>query len=50
MLRSAGQSHALDNREAMKIDKLLKRYRIESGKHFRLKDYDPADTHGLNQN
>ncbi len=31
----------------MKIDKILKRYRIESGKHFRLKDYDPADTHGL---
>src|SRR6201998_3302091 len=31
----------------MKIDKLLKRYRIEEGKHFRLKDYDPADTHGL---
>jgi PPK2 family polyphosphate:nucleotide phosphotransferase len=31
----------------MKIDKLLKRYRIVDGKHFRLKDYDPADTHGL---
>jgi PPK2 family polyphosphate:nucleotide phosphotransferase len=31
----------------MKIDKLLRRYRIENGKHFRLKDYDPADTHGL---
>ncbi len=31
----------------MKIDKLLKRYRIEDGKHFRLKDHDPADTHGL---
>jgi PPK2 family polyphosphate:nucleotide phosphotransferase len=31
----------------MKIDKLLKRYRVEDGKHFRLKDYDPADTHGL---
>jgi len=31
----------------MKIDKLLKRYRIEHGKHFRLKDHDPADTHGL---
>ena len=42
-----GPSHALDDRDAMKIDKLLKRYRIESGKHFRLKDYDPADTHGL---
>jgi PPK2 family polyphosphate:nucleotide phosphotransferase len=31
----------------MKIDKLLDRYRIEHGKHFRLQDHDPADTHGL---
>ena len=31
----------------MNIDKMLKKYRVESGKHFRLKDYDPADTHGL---
>jgi len=31
----------------MNIDKLLKRYRVEHGEHFRLKDYDPADTHGL---
>ena len=31
----------------MKIDKLLSRYRIEHGKHFRLKDHDPADTHGI---
>src|ERR1700676_5395978 len=31
----------------MKIEKLLKRYRIEHGKHFNLKDHDPADTHGL---
>ena len=31
----------------MKIEKLLKRYRVERGKDFRLKDYDPADTHGL---
>jgi PPK2 family polyphosphate:nucleotide phosphotransferase len=31
----------------MKVDKLLQRYRIEHGKHFRLKDHDPADTHGL---
>jgi PPK2 family polyphosphate:nucleotide phosphotransferase len=31
----------------MKIEKLLKRYRVEDGKQFRLKDYDPADTHGL---
>jgi PPK2 family polyphosphate:nucleotide phosphotransferase len=31
----------------MKIEKLLKDYRVEDGEHFRLKDYDPADTHGL---
>jgi PPK2 family polyphosphate:nucleotide phosphotransferase len=31
----------------MKIEKLLKRYRVEDGKQFRLKNYDPADTHGL---
>jgi PPK2 family polyphosphate:nucleotide phosphotransferase len=31
----------------MKIDKLLKRYRVEHGKHFNLKNHDPADTHGL---
>ena len=28
----------------MKMDKLAKAYRVESGKHFRLKDFDPADT------
>jgi PPK2 family polyphosphate:nucleotide phosphotransferase len=33
----------------MKMDKVLKRYRIENGKHFRLKDYDPDDTHGMEQ-
>src|SRR5450755_130507 len=31
----------------MNIETLLKRYRVEDGKHFRLKDHDPADTHGL---
>ncbi|MFZ0800088.1 MAG: polyphosphate kinase 2 family protein [Terriglobales bacterium] len=31
----------------MKIDKLLKQYRVDHGKHFRLEDHDPADTHGL---
>ncbi len=31
----------------MKISKLLKRYRIGNGKHFKLKDHDPADTNGL---
>ena len=28
----------------MKISKLAKSYRINDGKHFKLKDYDPADT------
>jgi PPK2 family polyphosphate:nucleotide phosphotransferase len=28
----------------MKTDKLAKPYRVERGKHFRLKDFDPADT------
>ena len=28
----------------MKTDKLPKTYRVESGKHFRLKDFDPANT------
>jgi PPK2 family polyphosphate:nucleotide phosphotransferase len=28
----------------MKIDKLAKIYRVESGKHFRLKDFNPQDT------
>ncbi len=31
----------------MDIEKMLKKYRVEHGKHFRLKDYDPADTCGL---
>ncbi len=28
----------------MKIEKLAKTFRVESGKHFRLKDFDPGDT------
>jgi len=31
----------------MKIEKMLKRYRVEDGKGFRLKDHDPEETHGL---
>jgi len=31
----------------MKREKMLRRYRVEHGKHFRLKDYDPGDTAGL---
>ena len=30
----------------MKSEKLAKSYRVEDGKDFRLKDYDPADTDG----
>jgi PPK2 family polyphosphate:nucleotide phosphotransferase len=30
----------------MKTDKLAKTYRVESGKHFRLKDFDPSDCGG----
>src|SRR5258708_36647729 len=30
----------------MKNEKLAKSYRVEDGKDFRLKDYDPADTDG----
>ena len=30
----------------MKNEKLAKSYRVENGKDFRLKDYDPADTDG----
>jgi PPK2 family polyphosphate:nucleotide phosphotransferase len=33
----------------MKIEKMLKKYRVRHGKHFRLKDFDPADTHGLDE-
>jgi PPK2 family polyphosphate:nucleotide phosphotransferase len=28
----------------MKTEKLARKYRVESGKHFKLKDFDPADT------
>ena len=28
----------------MKTEKLAKKYRVDGGKHFRLKDFDPADT------
>ena len=31
----------------MKLDKLIKRYRIDSPQHFRLSDFDPGDTGGL---
>ena len=31
----------------MNLSKFIDRYRVENGKKFRLKDIDPADTHGL---
>jgi PPK2 family polyphosphate:nucleotide phosphotransferase len=31
----------------MKVHKFIKPYVVDSGKGFRLKDYDPGDTHGL---
>ena len=34
----------------MKTEKLARTFRVDSGKHFRLKDYDPADTgHGRSE-
>ncbi len=33
--------------DGKKLSDFVKPYRVESGKHFRLKDYDPSDTHGL---
>ena len=32
----------------MNLHKYIKRYVVEDGRDFRLKDHDPADTHGLN--
>ncbi len=34
----------------MKREKFIKPFRVESGKHFRLKDYDPGETRGLKSN
>src|SRR5580658_8833336 len=31
----------------MKISKQIKRFRVESGHHFKLSDFDPGDTGGL---
>lgn len=31
----------------MKIEKMLKRYQVEDGKRFRLRDHDPGDTYEL---
>lgn len=33
--------------KASQVQELIKPYFVDSGKHFRLKDHDPADTHGL---
>ena len=37
------------NSNKKKLSDFVKPYRIESGKGFRLKDFDPADTHGLGE-
>src|SRR5579872_58003 len=43
--RYRGTGRKLYNRSSyMKLGKLAHTFRIEDGKHFRLKDYDPADT------
>jgi PPK2 family polyphosphate:nucleotide phosphotransferase len=34
-------------KEFLRLKEFAKRYRVEKGKDFRLKDYDPADTAGL---
>ncbi len=34
----------------MKREKFIKPFRVEHGKHFRLKDYDPGETRGLKSN
>ena len=32
---------------AKDVERFIQRYRVTDGKKFRLKDYDPADTHGI---
>jgi PPK2 family polyphosphate:nucleotide phosphotransferase len=39
-----GAPHFEERKLTMKTDKLANTYRVMHGKHFRLKDYDPADT------
>jgi polyphosphate kinase 2 (PPK2 family) len=34
----------------MKREKFIKPFRVEHGKHFRLKDYDPRETRGIKSN
>jgi PPK2 family polyphosphate:nucleotide phosphotransferase len=34
----------------MKREKFIKPFRVDDGKHFRLKDYDPGETRGLKSN
>src|SRR5512134_606879 len=42
-----GQGMALAGKTLKQIDALIGRYRVTRGSKFRLKDIDPADTHGL---
>jgi PPK2 family polyphosphate:nucleotide phosphotransferase len=39
----------MDKADEKQIHSFIKRYVVKSGKHFRLKDYDPADTHGIKE-
>ena len=38
---------ALGRKTLQRIDALVGRYRVTRGSKFRLKDIDPADTHGI---
>lgn len=38
----------MEKMKAKRVHEFIEPYVVESGKKFRLKDHDPADTHGLN--
>src|SRR5258708_34568448 len=49
-LRHGEQEYSISQEKpAMKAEKLAKAYRVEHGKHFRMKDFDPTDTAGWHQ-
>lgn len=47
MRRSRGLRYNKHMKTGKKLFKLSNKFRIEHGKSFRLKDFDPADTHGF---
>ncbi len=47
VVSAATQGEGAIRRNLLKEPKLIKPYRVEHGKKFRLKDFDPADTQGL---